>query len=111
MSWDINRDRKFRLSLTGSLNGCDRGRRLYVMARRSLHKERRTWCWLLIIADVLYGRPLLLLSGLLICGWPFLAPIDDPPTLTATIGPPSRRYGTLVKFANLQGHLEILLDK
>src|SRR6218665_1321065 len=32
MSWYIDRDRKFRLSLTGSSNGWDRGRRLYVMA-------------------------------------------------------------------------------
>jgi len=47
MSWYIKRGRKFRLSLTGSSNVCDRGRRLYVMAG---NKERRTWCWWLIIA-------------------------------------------------------------
>jgi len=50
MSWYTERGRKLRLSLSGSSNGCDRGRQLYVLAGHSLHKERRIWCWLLIIA-------------------------------------------------------------
>jgi len=42
MSWYIKRGRKLWLSISGS--------RLYVIVACSLRKERRTWCWLLIIA-------------------------------------------------------------
>src|SRR6218665_1880456 len=45
---NIRRERKFLLSLTGRLKGWGRGRRLYWMVGRSIHKLLRTWFGLLI---------------------------------------------------------------
>jgi len=45
----IIRGRKFWLSLSGRENGGGRERKLYWMAGRSLHRQRRTWWGLQII--------------------------------------------------------------